>query len=98
MRIIQQQKEDRLKEGEIDGEKKNILTEHSKQLRAQIQQNEEVRKQERLDYLEEGRLVRQKQDSEKRKLESIRQRKLGELKEIGINDKYKAELAKKKIE
>ena len=44
MRIIQQQKEDRLKEHEIDGEKKNILTDHSKQLRAQIQQNEEVRK------------------------------------------------------
>ena len=98
MRIIQQQKEEKLKEVEIDDDKKKILHDHSKQLRSQIQQNEEVRKQDRLDYLEEGRLVRQKQDADKRKLEQIRGKKLNELKDIGIADKYQAELATKKIE
>lgn len=58
LRIINQQKEEREQEAQIDGEKKNILVDHSRQLRAQIQQNEEIKKQDRLDYLEEGRLVR----------------------------------------
>ena len=58
LRIINQQKEEREQEHQIDSEKKKILHDHSKQLRAQIQQNEEINKQGRLDYLEEGRLVR----------------------------------------
>lgn len=56
-----------------------------------------MKKQDRLDYLEEGRIVRQKLDAEKRKLEQIKKRKLTHLEEVGIEDKYKAELARKKI-
>ena len=50
-----------------------------------------------MDYLEEGRKVRQKIEDEKRKIEAIKQKKLEQLNNLEIPDKYKAELAKKKI-
>jgi len=50
-----------------------------------------------LNYLEEGKLVRQKLEDERQKIERIKGKKLGELKGIDIPDKYQAELAKKKI-
>jgi len=66
-------------------------------VRTQIQSNEEKSKQERLDYLEEGKKVRQKIEDERRKIEAIKQKKLGELNGLSIPEKYTAELAKKKI-
>lgn len=97
LRIIEKQKEVAEQERRIEEEKKNILKNHSTQLRSQIQTNDEKHKQERLDYLEEGRKVRQKIEDERRKIEAIKQKKLEELNNLSIPDKYKAELAKKKI-
>ena len=57
----------------------------------------EVSKQDRLDYLEEGRKVRQRLEDERLKVEGIKVKKLNTLKEIGIEEKYQAELAKKRI-
>lgn len=51
-RIIRSQKEEAEKDRQINDEKKNILKEHSLQLRTQIIQNEETTKQQRLDYLD----------------------------------------------
>lgn len=65
--------------------------------REQITKNEEYKKQDRLDYLEEGRKVRQKLEEERLKVERIKQEKLKHLQELGIEDKYKHDLAKKKI-
>lgn len=42
--------------------------------------------------------MRQKLDEDKQKLEQIKGKKLGELSNIGIADKYKAELSRKKIQ
>ena len=53
--------------------------------------------QERLDYLEEGKKVRQKLEEERLKIEGIKQRKLNELQTLGVEQKYQYELAKKKI-
>jgi hypothetical protein len=50
-----------------------------------------------LDYLEEGRRVRQKLEDERLKVEGIKKKKLDGLQTIGIAEKYQAELAKKKI-
>ena len=63
----------------------------------QIGMNAEVKKQQRLDYLEEGRKVRQKIEDERVKVEKIKAKKLGDLKDIGIADKYQADLSKKRI-
>jgi hypothetical protein len=73
------------------------LKKHASQLRSQINANEDKSKQERLDYLEEGRKVRSKIEEEKRKIEAIKHKKLEQLNNLEIPDKYKAELAKKKI-
>jgi hypothetical protein len=66
-------------------------------IRNQITKNEELKKQERMDYLEEGRKVRQKQEEERRKVENIKKDKLDSLSKLGIEEKYKADLSKKKI-
>ena len=63
----------------------------------QIGMNGEVRKQERLDYLEEGRKVRQRIEDERLKVERIKKAKLDGLVGLGIEDKYQADLAKKRI-
>ena len=63
----------------------------------QITMNGEVRKQERLDYLEEGRKVRQRIEDERLKVERIKKAKLDGLVGLGIEDKYQADLAKKRI-
>ena len=65
--------------------------------RNQITKNEEKKKQERMDYLEEGRKVRQKQEEERLKVENIKKEKLDGLSKLGIEEKYKADLSKKKI-
>ena len=53
--------------------------------------------QDRLDYLEEGKKVRQKLEEERLKIEGIKQRKLNDLQSLGVEQKYQYELAKKKI-
>ncbi len=47
--------------------------------------------------LEEGRKMKQKNEHEKGKLESIKQSKLNELMALGIDPKYTADLEKFKI-
>ena len=44
----------------IEEEKKSALVDHSVKIRTQISTNESLKKQDRLDYLEEGRKVREK--------------------------------------
>ena len=65
--------------------------------RDQIGINAELKKQERLDYLEEGRKVRQKIEDERLKVEGIKAQKLQGLRDIGIAEKYQADLSKKRI-
>ncbi len=72
LRIIQKQKEVEEQERRIEEEKKEVLKKHSQQLRTQIHTNDEKSKQDRLDYLEEGRKIRQKIDEERRKIEAIK--------------------------
>ena len=59
--------------------------------------NTEVKKQDRLNYLKEGKRVRNKLAEDRMKIESIKARKLEEIGQLGIEEKYRTELAKKKI-
>jgi hypothetical protein len=74
-----------------------IRRHHKEELLSQIASNDERRDRERREYLEEGDRLRAKLRAEKAKLEGIKQRKLDELGSNGIPTKYRAELARKKI-
>ena len=74
-----------------------IRRSHRNELLAQIQANEEYRDKERSEYLEEGKKLRMQHLEEKMKLEQIKERKLKELEELGVPDKYRAELERKRV-
>lgn len=97
LRIIEGQKVAEQKERELEEEKKRQLRNHADVVRAQISKNQVTAQQERLDYMEEGKKVRQKLEEERLKLEAIKQSKLNAIQSMGIEKKYQYELAKKKI-
>ena len=97
MHQIQKQKQVELQERKVEEDRKTALVQHSKKIRGQIAANEEEKKQNRLDYLEEGRKVREKIDNERQKIKDIQQAKIDELKTAGINDKYLYEINKKTV-
>jgi hypothetical protein len=68
---IQKQKQVETQERKVEEEKKSALVDHSKKIRGQISTNESIKKQERLDYLEEGRKVREKIENERQKVRDI---------------------------
>ena len=88
MNQIQKQKQIEMQEKRIEEEKREALVDHSKKIRSQISQNENLKKQDRLDYLEEGRKVREKLENEKNKIRDIQQAKIGELTSLDIDKKY----------
>jgi len=97
LRIIDRQKEDEQKERDLEHERQHQLRNHANVVRAQISKNDNVKQQDRLDYLEEGKKVRQKLEDDRLKVEAIKQKKLGTIQNLGIESKYQYELAKKKI-
>lgn len=54
-----------MQEKSIEEEKRQALIEHSYKIRGQISTKEALKKQDRLDYLEEGRKVREKIENER---------------------------------
>ena len=68
---IQKQKQVEQQERKIEEEKKSALVDHSVKIRTQIATNENIKKQDRLDYLEEGRKVREKIENERTKVKDI---------------------------
>ena len=68
---IQKQKQVETQERKVEEEKKSALVDPSKKIRGQISTNESIKKQERLDYLEEGRKVREKIENERQKVRDI---------------------------
>jgi hypothetical protein len=97
MNQIQKQKQIEAQEKKIEEEKRNALVNHSKKIREQISNNEGVKKQERLDYLEEGRKVRENIQAERDKIKAIQAAKLDELRNNNIDSKYMYELQKKTV-
>ena len=74
-----------------------MLKKHAEELRKQIALNEEKNKQNERLRLEEGKKIKDDLRREKALLENIKSRKLEELKAENIQEKYTAELARKKI-
>ena len=52
------------------------VVDHAGEIRNQISTNDDIKKQDRLDYLEEGRKVREKIDMERDKIKDIQKAKI----------------------
>jgi len=59
--------------------------------------NADMRKKNRLDFLQEGSQLRKSMESERLKLEVIKNEKLESLKKIGVPEKYTVDLASKRF-
>jgi len=86
-----------LQERKVEENRKQAKIDHSSKIRTQISTNEDLKKQDRLDFLEEGRKVREKIDMERDKIKGIQAAKINELQDVGINNKYLYELNKKTV-
>jgi len=95
--IIYQQKVERDLELQAEQQRLTMIKNHANQLKKQIALNEEKNRQDKRDFLEEGKKIKDKLMHEKRVLEQIKTEKIAELKSQNIPAKYQGELAKKKI-
>ena len=85
------------KEKKIEEEKKRIRYEHNQDLRKMIKLREEKERVEAKEILEEGRILRQKNDAWKERMERIKQQKIQELKDLNVQPIYIADLERFKI-
>lgn len=76
LEIIEAQKEMDLTERQMEEQKRQAFKQHQQLLQQQIEENQVVKNQQRLDYLEEGRKVRQKIADEHLKIVTIKHNKL----------------------
>jgi hypothetical protein len=96
-KIVQKQVKDMEGERKRDDEKKTMRFDHNYELRRQIKEREEVVKLTKRETLEEGRKMKQKTETDKARLEIIKDEKLDHLKKLGINPKYVTDLERFKI-
>eukprot|EP00736_Rhodelphis_marinus_P007961 Rmarinus@m.10357 len=83
---------------EMEAKKRSAAMTHASELRKQIDENDERRENSRQSYLQEGQELRRRFETERDKKETIKQEKLEIMREMGVPDKYQAELMKMKIE
>ncbi len=111
-RIIEKQIKDLENERRKEEEKRKIRYDHNHELRflylfniyfilfifrRQIKEKEESAYLNNREQLEEGRKLKQKQESEIIRLSKIRENKIDDLKNLNINSKYIVDLSKFKI-
>merc|ERR1711935_606914 len=97
-RILKVQRDAAAVEEEKEMQKNEAKVEWRNDLIKQIDKNSAEARQGRLAYLEEGRKLRKEVQKEKGHLERIKDRKIQELSQMGIPDKYLIELARHKID
>merc|ERR1712046_66835 len=97
-RIVHVQREAEAVEVEKEKQMMDARYKHRRDVQEQISKNEAMRRQERLDYLEEGRKLRKEIEKEKKHLNDIKDRKIQEMHVSGVPDKYLTELQRHKVE
>lgn len=97
MSQIHKQKMIESEEKKLEENKAAARKVNEKAVRAQISDKEESKKKDRLDYLEEGRRVREKVEAERQKIRDIQTGKIEELNDVGIDKKYLYDLQKKTV-
>merc|ERR1719181_2700129 len=96
-RILRVQREAEESERGAKVKKISAAHEHMEELQAQIIMNAEVRKKNRMDFLDEGVQQRQRMEQGRLKLEAIKDEKLRGLQSAGVPSKYTVDLANKKF-
>jgi len=96
-RILRVQREAAELESGAKMKKSYAAREHMEELQAQILMNAEVRKKNRMDFLDEGLQQKSKMESDRLKLEAIKAEKLATLHTIGVPEKYTVDLASKQF-
>lgn len=96
-RILRVQKETTEAEEAIKYKRLDTLKMHQEELTTQILMNGEVRKKNRMDFLNEGSRARQQMEADRLKLEAIKAHKIATLHAQGVPDKYTVDLANKKF-
>ena len=96
-RILRAQKETTLAEEATKMKRESTLYGHQQELTTQILMNAEVRKKNRMDFLNEGTNQRTQQESDRLKLEAIKSNKISSLHLAGVPMKYTVDLEKKRF-
>jgi len=96
-RILRVQKETTMAEETVKYARVDKLKMHQEELTTQILMNGEVRKKNRMDFLNEGSRARQQMEADRLKLEAIKSHKLGSLHSLGVPEKYTVDLSNKKF-
>lgn len=96
-RILRVQREAEEMEQMSKVKKLHAAKEHMSELQAQILMNAEVRKKNRMEFLDEGVQQRARMEAGRLKLEGIKSEKLSMLTSAGVPEKYTVDLANKKF-
>ena len=96
-RIVKAQLEEIEKERRIEEDKKKKLYENTKDLKKLIKLKEEKERLQSREILEDGRKMKQNRDDWRLRMEKIKQQKIQDLKNLGVQQKYIADLEKYKI-
>jgi len=96
-RILRVQKETTQAEEMSKTKRVDTLRGHQEELTTQILMNAEVRKKNRMDFLNEGSRGRAQMEADRLKLEAIKANKLHTLHTAGVPEKYTVDLAHKKF-
>ena len=96
-RIIQEQKKERDIELKLDQDRQELVRKHAEELKKQMALAEEKRKQDKRSKLEEGKQIKDNLKNQQRVLDAMKAKKLEELRQHGIPEKYTVDLQKKKV-
>jgi len=96
-RIIEKQLKNLENDKKKEEDKKKTLLDHNQELRRQIKEREEVERLKRREILEDGRMLKQKLQGEKERVENMKEKKISEIKDMNVAEKYYVDLEKFKV-
>ncbi|KAJ3338966.1 Cilia- and flagella-associated protein 45 [Gonapodya sp. JEL0774] len=94
---LKRQKEDEEKSQAELQRKQAANRQYSVEVQAQISQREHLKKKAREDFFKEGERLAREREEKRKKLEAIKERKLSELKGLGVPMKYYKEVERKVV-
>lgn len=94
-RVLKAQKEQQLKDEDVEKQNASRRQRYAQDIREQISEKEKERVHLRKSYFEEGEKLNKEAKERRQKLDDIKRRKLKELRDAGVPDKYCNEVARR---